>query len=123
MKNNKNKEVLLAYLITLSLFLSGCAEKATCLMPLRHVHKYVKEDDNGNTIVRYIESENKSDKDYIRDNEYILIDDNARKIYKLLDEKCLFVGKDNWNYLYNLMANNQDYLEYFYEIDNTQLYS
>ena len=122
--NKKQKlEKLGALVLSLSLFLSGCAEKATCLLPFKHVHKYVKEDEKGNSIVRYIESEKDDDDGYKRLDEYIEISKEDEEIYKLLDKKNLFVGKDNWDYLYNLMSDNQDYLEYYYIMDNTQIYN
>ena len=121
--NKKQKlERLGALVLSLSLFLSGCAEKANCLLPFKHVHKYVKEDENGNSIVRYIESEKKDDDGYQRLDEYIEISKEDEEIYELLDKKNLFIGKENWDYLYNLMASNQDYLEYYYVMDNIQIY-
>lgn len=121
--NKKQKlERLGALVLSLSLFLSGCAEKANCLLPFKHVHKYVKEDENGNSIVRYIESEKEDEDGYKRLDEYIEISKEDEEIYELLDKKNLFIGKENWDYLYNLMASNQDYLEYYYEIPTTQVY-
>ena len=35
----------------------------------------------------------------------------------------MFLGRDNWDYLYNLMAAQEDYLEFFYEYDTIETYT
>ena len=121
MKNNR-KAKLFAYLMTGSLLLSGCAERVNCSVSSKHVHKYVKETDNGESIVRYIESEKENIDDYIRYDDYIEITNDDEQIYKLLNNHKLFFGKDNWEYLYNMMSNNSDYVEYHYDYPSVQQY-
>ena len=119
---NKHKEDNRIFsLVLASILLSGCAEKSGCDLPTRHVHKYVKNLSNGLTITKYLDSEDTSIHGYDWTNEYILINKVDEKFFDIT--KGMFLGADNWDYLYNVMASKEDYLKFFYEYDSTETYT
>ena len=116
----ETKSTILAGLLAGSMFLPGCGKKSDCEIPSRHVHKYVKEVTEDISIEQYRDSEKLTYGSYNWTENYIEINKYDEKMYKLLNDDNLFVGADNWNYLYNVMANNHDYLEFYYEYDTIE---
>ena len=121
--NSKVFTKILPYMIISSLILNGCGvEKANCDLPNRHVHLYTKDIDSV-TLSRYLESEALVDDGWYRNDDYINITSNDAKMYKLLDKgdsifhNNLFNGLNNFDYLYNEMAKDEDYLEFYYARD------
>ena len=119
----KKPKIILTYVTTLSLLpfvLTGCGEKSKCELPERHVHKYVRYVNNDVLINKYLEDEELSNfSGYTWTGETIDINSKDAafydKTYDLIDEK------DNWDYLYYMMASSKDYLEFWYEYDTTQI--
>lgn len=113
-------------LLFVPIILSGCGKKSDCSLPNRHVHLYkktisVNDPNNPNddiTINRYIYGENLSVFDYEQTPNAININKDDEKYINLIAEKELFLGSDNWNYLYDVMKkNSKDHLEYYYEYE------
>lgn len=116
------KEILTLGMIPF--LLSGC-KSTDCGIIDTHVHKYVGKTNKG-TIENYYLSERDNlyenhadifevDSNYVhyhKDPEIILITADEIAFYKIKDQ--LFRGKENWDYLYNLMASKHDYIEYEY---------
>ena len=110
-------------LLTCPLLLSGCSVE--CNIPKKHVHKY--EGSNRHGIVSiYLQSERKakrvtyydphiSDFIYERKDEHREITNDDEELYHALEKGKLFDGIENWDYLYNVMKNHRDYIEYQYE--------
>ena len=120
--NSKIFTKLLPYMIMSSLILNGCGiEKADCNLPNEHVHLYTKDMNDGTTISRYQESERLNDYGWTWHEDFIEVNKDDAQFYKKLDEgdhlfnTNLFNGIDNFDYLYNQMASDEDYLEYYYE--------
>lgn len=107
-----------AVLAASALVLSACA--SDCKKNEEHLHKYVKEMENGITVERYIESEDLQKDGYNWTDNTIEISKEDAEIYKVINKKKLFLGTDNEEYLYNLMETNKDYLEYYYSDMITQ---
>ena len=120
---NKKKLRNATATILATLMLSACGEKSECDIPNRHVHKYVKEISEDISIEKYIDDEHLVNHGYNWTPTYVEINKNDEKFYKILNKKNLMVGTDNWNYLYNLMANNHDYLLFYYEYWTTEMYT
>lgn len=111
--NNKTKKSIISALLATTIFLTGCGKKSECVIPTRHVHKYTKEITDTITIEKYLDSEYLRVHGYDWNEEYIEITKEDEELYKVI--KNVFVGRDNWNYLYNVMASHHDYLEFYYE--------
>lgn len=120
-KNYQNK--MIPYALILSMLLSGCGEKSECEIPSRHVHKYTKQTSNGITIERYIDDEHLNLSGYNWNNDYIEINKDDEKVYKIIRKNGLFDGVTNWEYLYNEMATHHDYLEFYYHYTTTETYT
>lgn len=114
---------MLPYALAASVVLSGCGEKSECNIPASHVHKYTKQVTDDITIERYMENEHLGYAGYNWTEEYIEINKVDEEIYKLLNKYSLFEGVNNWDYLYNRMANNHDYLMFYYEYYTTETYT
>lgn len=121
MDNKKLKRTIAGVLAALSL--TGCGKKSDCKIPTRHVHKYTKEINDNISINRYVDDEHLNNHGYNWTDEYLEITKNDEEYYKLLSKNDLFVGEDNWDYLYNLMANQNDYLMFYYEYYTTETYT
>ena len=115
-------------LLTIPFILTGCSDREKCDIDGLHVHKYVGTSNRG-TVTNYYNSEDKyigyhyedgSYKafHYERTDEYIPITKEDESFYKTMYEQALFNGKDNWDYLFNIMKAKKDYLEYEYEYSN-----
>ena len=114
---------LVPFVLISSMLLTGCAKKGECDLPTRHVHLYTKKLDNDITITKYIDSEFLKSYGYSWNADFIEITSIDEKIYNLLDNRGLFNAFDNWNYLYYVMANNHDYLKFYYEYTTTESYT
>lgn len=119
--DKQKKNSLISSLILGSLLLTGCGEKSECDLPTRHVHKYVKYLNDGTSITKYLDSESLYDFGYNWTSDYVLINKIDEKFYDTTED--LFLGRDNWDYLYNVMAAQKDYLEFFYEYDTVETYT
>lgn len=111
------------YVLMAGLTISGCGEKSECELPSRHVHKYVKQFDNDIKIEKYMDKETLDYFGYHWTDDYIEITKDDEKVYKIIDRKGLFEGKNNWEYLYNKMATHHDYLEFYYEYTTIETYT
>lgn len=120
---SKNKSQILSLALMASMLLSGCGEKSECGIPTRHVHKYTKSISDNISLESYFDSEYVSLYGYNWNDEYIEINKVDEEFYKLITGNKLFEGVDNWNYLYNKMAGNHDYLRFYYEYDTVETYT
>lgn len=105
------------YVLMAGLTISGCGEKSECELPSRHVHKYVKQFDNGIKIEKYMDKETLDYFGYHWTDDYIEITKDDEKVFKVIENKKLFEAENNWEYLYHKMASNHDYLEFYYEYE------
>ena len=121
----KNIIKLLPYILASSISLSGCGAAPSCgITNNRHVHLYTKNITDDITISKYMDSEKETDYNgYNWNQDYIEITKQDEAFYKLLKNHNLFNGLDNFDYLYYEMANNHDYLEYYYEYTTTETYT
>ena len=103
--------------------ISGCGEKSECELPIRHVHKYVKQVEDDITIEKYLDDERLSISGYQWTDDYIETTKDDEKVFKLIEKKKVFEGIENWNYLYNKMLHNHDYLEFYYRYTTIQTYT
>ena len=111
------------YFIITTLLLSGCGKKQECDIPTRHVHLYTKEITNNVDIATYFDSEYLIFDGYDRNDSYLEINKKDEEIYNYFTRYNLFKGIDNWEYLYYEMANNHDYLEFYYSYYTTEEYT
>ena len=118
-------------LLFVPIILSGCGKKSDCSMPNRHIHLYkktisVNDPNNPNddiAINRYIYGENLSFFNYKQTPNAININKDDEKYIDLIAKKELFLGSDNWNYLYDVMQkNSKDHLEYYYDYKEKKTY-
>ena len=118
-------------LLFVPIILSGCGKKSDCTLPNRHIHLYKKtisvNDPNNpnddNAINRYIYGENLSVFNYKQTPNAININKDDEKYIDLIAENDLFLGSDNWNYLYDVMKkNSKDHLEYYYDYKEKKTY-
>lgn len=117
MKNDKITNWVCAALIIATL--TGCAKKSDCNFPTKHAHKYIKQFENGSTIETYFTSEKLTQSGFNWQEELIEITNEDKKIMDLITKKELFVGNENWQYLYNKMKDNKDYLMFYYYYTET----
>lgn len=122
MKDSLKKKITL-YALLASLTLTGCGEKSNCEIPTSHVHKYTKEITDGITIETYFDSESLNKHGYTWNEEYVEINKVDESFYKTITRNNLFNGIENFDYLYYLMSNKHDYLEFYYEYYTTETYT
>ena len=132
MKIRKTYLKLLA-LLPIPFILASC-DLSDCDIETKHAHKYVHSDNKGN-IVNYLIDEQKIINNYYRVPNVVLDENYTEKMisYTWTNESIeltnddeafikikgdLFNGLDNWDYLYNIMLNNHDHLEYNYIYDD-----
>ena len=120
MKNNYRK-IILPALVVSSLMLTGCGKKKDCPIPTSHVHKYTKKITNNIEINKYMNKEYESYYGYQWNNDYIEITKEDESFYNSTSN--LFKASDNFNYLYNLMKYNKDFLEYYYSYNTIETYT
>ena len=104
--DRQKKNSLISSLILGSFLLTGCGEKSECELPTRHVHKYIKNFSNGSAITKYLDSEDLDNFGYKWTDNYILVNKVDEKFYH--EVANMFLGRDNWDYLYNLIAAQED---------------
>jgi len=123
-------------LLAIPFILTGC--QSNCNIGERHVHKYIgiirrgyKGSDKDHSIINYLDSEKGNNYReewleeermsgryypfeilYQKQEEYITITKDDEEFYKVKGD--LFNGKENWDFLYSIMARMKDYLEYYY---------
>lgn len=120
---NSTKAKLLSGILSSALLLSSCGEKSNCEIPTRHVHKYIYYVNDDIVVDRYIDSEKLFVDGFEWTPEYIEINKNDEKLYSLISKNDLINGINNFSYLYNIMANDSDYLEFYYEYYTTEVYT
>ena len=122
MKNKiKNQIIPSAYILLL--LLSSCGKQSDCEIPSRHVHKYTKSITDEINIEIFKENEVLNDWGYKWNSDYIEITQNDSQLYDVLNRNGLFDGINNYDYLYYLMKNNNDYLMFYYEYETTETYT
>lgn len=122
MKKCKLQRVV-PFLLISSMLLTGCGKKSDCNLPTRHVHVYYKNITGTVTIYTYYDDEHLERNGYTWQPEMLEITKTDEDMYKLLNSKNLFDGYNNFNYLYYEMANNHDYLKFYYEYETTETYT
>ncbi|MBP3634841.1 MAG: hypothetical protein J6J17_00060 [Bacilli bacterium] len=91
--------------------LTGCGKKADCEIKEDHAHLYT----NDEGYCRYI-----MDKEYLkyegyeRNDDYILITEDEKSLYKFFDKNNLLLIEDNIDTILQNQAENKDYIEYRY---------
>ena len=116
---NNGKKVAPLFLV-LSMALSGCGEKSDCNIPSRHLHQYTHETKNGAVLQKYMESERLKKDGYNWNENYYEINQKDAELYRFINKEDLLSAEDNWDYLYNLMSENRDYLEFYYRYTTTE---
>lgn len=115
---------VLPFALTATILLSGCSEKSECDIPTRHVHRYTKEISDDIIIESYFDDEHLTLwSGYNWNEDYIEINKVDEALYKLLNNKRLFDGATNWNYLFNVMASKKDYLMFYYYYTTIETYT
>lgn len=117
---NKRKKQISALALVATMLLSGCGEKSSCEVPTRHVHRYTKEISSDITLEAYFDQEYLTFSGYNWNDDYIEINKMDEEFYKLITGNKLFEGPTNWDYLFNVMANQHDYLKFYYEYYTTE---
>jgi len=123
MNNELLKRRLTSYILITSMILSGCGKKSDCEIPSRHVHKYTKQVTDEVTIDMFSDNEHIYLSGYQWNPDYIEITKDDEPIYKLISKRRLFDGEANWEYLFFLMSNCHDYIEYYYEYTTIETHS
>ena len=119
MKKDNIKRVVCAALLTA--MLTGCSEDVSnCNNPTKHAHKYSIKFNDGSKIEKYIESENLERGNLSWQEDYFLLTNDDEKFLNVINNNGLFVGKENWKYLYNKMKGNHDYLKFYYYYTETR---
>ena len=123
--SNKWFTKILPYMIISSLILSSCGyDKVDCNNPNAHAHLYTKDVD-GHHLARYAECEYDYVDGWEKHEDFMDINKYDQEYLHALDEgeifgpSHLFEGKKYFGYLYDVMANNNDYLEFQYEYEVT----
>ena len=139
MKKLKIKKVYkqVLALIAIPFMLTGCFD-SNCKKSEPHVHKYIgtisrgyKGEDKDHTIINYFDSENGSkyreewlaeerssvyyypfDVSYRWQEDCFEITKDDEEFYRVKGD--LFDGRENWDFLYSVMARMKDYLEFYY---------
>ncbi len=115
MKDIKVKKIMprVVALLFIPFILAGCSKKSDCDVKGGHVHLYTKKAGNA-TIKTYIENEELHTyyEDYYWHDTFIEATKEDLEFYKV--KGYLFEGADNWDYLYNVMKSQRDYLEFYY---------
>lgn len=120
--NKKISRSIILYALLGSISLSGCGEKSNCEIPTSHVHLYTKDITNEISIHKYLNDEHLKNFGFTWHEDYIEVTKDDEDVFKLLNSKNLFNGADNWDYLYYLMSNTHDYLEFYYYYTTTETY-
>ena len=110
LKLNSKKLALLAGVTLVLVTTSGCSKKAECNIPTYHAHRYVNEAQ----YVRYIDKEYLSYEGYERQEDYVTITENEKKLYQFFDKRNLLRIDDNIEAIQKAQEENQDFIEYRY---------
>ncbi len=121
MNNEVKKAIISLSLFTSLLTMAGCGKEAECDIEGSHIHKYK----SNQGIERYIEGESEStysfgSNTYYRTDDYITLDEESEKIYKVVSDKSLVGIEDNKSLLFDISDNLKDYYEfkyYYYETE------
>ncbi len=114
---------IVPYVLISTMLLTGCGKKSDCNLPTRHVHLYTKDINNEISISTYFDDERLERSGFNWTEDYMEITKTDEAFYKLLNSKNLFNAKDNWDYLYRVMASHHDYLMFYYEYETTEVYT
>ena len=121
MNNIKVKKLMpkVVALLFIPFILTGCGKKSDCDIKERHVHLYTKNTNKGK-IEKYLDSEKLTQGNYNWNKDCIEITSEDEEFYRAKGD--LFVGADNWEYLFNTMKeNSKDYLEFYYHYTTTSV--
>ncbi len=113
-----NLQRLAPYLLISTILLSGCAKKNNtpiCNEESSHVHLYTKELDSGIYLTTYFDSEEENVLGFDWNPATIEATEEEKEAYALLAENGLFNGIIHWDYLYNEIIHNKDFMEYYFE--------
>lgn len=98
---NKIKRNLLTLgLLTMGAITSGCAKNVDCNISDDHVHIYIDEDKK---LEKYILGEKDHKGDYIRTNDYVLLDEEIKNMC----ENDLLLVSDNIDYISKIIDNHK----------------
>ena len=101
-----------ATVATALFLLSGCSPRSDCEIPSKHAHKYVEMTNLGKVERwEFSESMKYGGSDWTPDT--IDLTDDDKKVVKTVNNH--FRGDLYWDYLYNYMRVNKDYLQFYYE--------
>ncbi len=119
-KKQELKRTLCALLMALTF--NGCAsgKEAKCDYPTKHAHEYTGNFADGSSITAYFIGEYEKLNGLFRQEQLFEITNKDEKKFELITNKGLFIGKDNWKYLYNQMKRHPDYLEFYYEYEEVK---
>lgn len=120
---NKITKSLIPFVLIFCQLLTGCVKKSECELPTRHVHRYTKPVTEDITLETYLDDERLTVNGYEWQSDYIEINKVDEELYKLLKKYSLINGPENWDYFYNLMASQEDYLEFYYEYTTVETYT
>lgn len=110
LKINWRKMGLMAGLSIVIATTAGCGKKADCDIDGYHAHKYV----NNQQYVRYIDKEYLNYDGYTRQEDYVMLGEEDKSLYKFLNKRGLLRIDDNINLIKRAQESNQDFIEYRY---------
>lgn len=110
-------------LLPIPFLLTGCTNEVDCNIPNDHVHKYIGSNNRG-TVETYLNSEYEQHEvsyedgslkffKYVRKDDYLDITYDDKSLYEA--KETMFIGKENWDYLFNIMKAKRDFIKYEYE--------
>ncbi len=111
---------ILAWLLAGLLLFGKSGAKSNCDISSKHVHKYIKPISESIVLERYVDSEKLSYHGFEWTSDYMTVNKEDEALYGLLSKSDLFDGVTNWDYLYNKMYNNHDYLMFYYEYSSIE---
>ena len=118
MSTDNLRKVLPTLLFT-SIILSGCtnvkAATSNCDISEPHVHTYTKVMDNGHMVKTDMASEALVKNGYNWTENCYAVSPEEAAIYQFMALNKVFLGRENWDYLFAQMAHSHDYMEYYYE--------
>lgn len=114
---------IIAGILSLSLTISGLVlqkkDKKCEITSGYHTHLYEKSINDSFTIKKYLDSEKEKSHGFHKTNEYILATTEDLNVYDLLSN--YIDARDNIDYINYQIANNRDYLEYYYYYTETKI--
>lgn len=90
---------------------TACAKEVDCSITDAHAHLY----QNKAGYIRYIDEEYTSYKGFERQDEYVLIEEGEKDIYKVMKKHGLMRIDDNLEVIKKQQEENKDYFEYRYK--------